>query len=75
MLKYIRLIRLFLVNLGVFTLLVATTVIYHAGMFLWGQPHDAYFGVSLVALVLGVLLASGGTCLVFSGYKYGNQGA
>ena len=75
MLKYIRLIRLFLVNLGVFTLLVATTVIYQVAMFLGGQPNDAYFGVSLVALLLGVLLASGGTCLVFSGYKYGNQGA
>jgi hypothetical protein len=70
-----KLVRLFLTTLGVFTLLVSCPVIFHSVAFLYSEPSEALLGVSVAALVLGVLLAVGGTCLVFHGRKYENPRA
>ena len=70
MYKYTKLIRLFLASLGLFTVLVSSTVIFHAVTFLSSQPRDALLYVSIVALLLGIFLALGGACLAFRGAKY-----
>jgi hypothetical protein len=70
--KQITFVRLFLMALGLFTLLVGSAITYQVGPLFRAFKGDALFGVSTVAFVLGVFLVIGGTCLAIRGRKYGS---
>jgi hypothetical protein len=73
--KHIRYTRLFLITLGVLTVLVSFVVICRATTLLRAWQGDALYSASVVVFLLGVLLAIGGGCLVLHARKYGSSSA
>ena len=66
----IRFVRLALTALGVWTVIQSFIVIFRAINQWRGWQGDALSDASIVALLLGVLLALGGGCLALRGIKY-----
>lgn len=69
--KHIRYIRLLLIALGLFTVLVSFVAICRATALLRAVHGDSLFNASIVAFLLGILLALGGGCLALRGRNYG----
>jgi hypothetical protein len=61
--KTAKLIRLFLITLGLFTVLVSFTIIFNTVKVLSSEPGNGLLSVALVVLLLGMMLTVGGICL------------
>lgn len=70
MCKYAKLVRIFLITLGSFTVLESSVIILKTVKILLSEPGNALTSVALVTLLLGMMLAVGGTCLAVRGRKY-----
>jgi len=71
----IRYVRLALTALGLWTVMLSFMVIFRAITQLRAWQGDALSDASIVALLLGVLLALGGGCLAIRGIKHGCRAA
>ncbi len=71
----IRYVRLALTALGLWTVMLSFLVIFRAITQLRAWQGDALSDASIVALLLGVLLALGGGCLALRGIKQGSRAA
>jgi len=71
----IRYVRLTLTALGLWTVMLSFIVIFRATTQLRAWQGDALSDASIVAILLGVLLAVGGGCLVVRGIKYQSRAA
>jgi hypothetical protein len=71
----IRSVRLAITAVGLLTVMLSFIVIFRAITQLRAWQGDALSDASIVALLLGVLLALGGGCLALRGMKYQRHGA
>ncbi len=71
----IRSVRLAITAVGLLTVMLSFIVIFRAITQLRAWQGDALSDASIVALLLGVLLALGGGCLALRGMKHGSHAA
>jgi hypothetical protein len=68
-----RYIHGYITALGIWAVIMSGTVIFHAISQLPSWEGDGLFEVAMVVLMLGILQATGGSCLALRNVRFGKR--